>query len=243
MTNFPPIERQRLCNKVSKLLEEIITKEYKVGDRLPSETELAKYFKVSRIVLREAVKILAERGMLETKQGVGTFVIKPDLKNVSKALERFINVNLDCSYKDLYEIRRILEVGIAKLAAIRASKEDISLLKKAIDEMEKNRDLDDKWSKADLSFHILLAKATHNELFPTLLSPITNQLLKAYFLTHQVPGSINSGLQHHRNILEKITARDSEGAGKAMLAHLEDSEHYIMLAEEIRFNYQKGGSV
>jgi len=229
---YKPIDRQRLCTEVSRRLEEIITKEYSIGDRLPPENDLAHLFGVSRNVLREAVKILAERGLLEAKQGIGTFVAQPGLKHVSKALKRFITVTPNCSYQHIYEVRRVLEVGIAKLAATRATEEDICKMEQSLDEMEKNLDSGEKWSKADLGFHNSLADATHNPLFAALLEPITNQLLEVYFITYQVIGSTRSGLHHHRNIIERVAARDAVGAEKAMLAHLEDSERYLISAEE-----------
>jgi len=226
-----PIKKQWLFKEVAQYLEKRILKNvHKPGDKLPPEQVLAKEFGVSRNVIREAYKSLMERGLLIVKQGKGTFVTTPNLSVVSQALNRFIQTTKETSYADLYEIRRILEVASARLAAKRATSKDLIAVKNAFNIMEKGASSGEEWAKADLEFHTAIARATHNALFSALLQPITDQLLEVYILGYQFAGAVESSRKYHRKILEKIQAKDIEEAGKAMLDHLKESEVWVKKA-------------
>jgi GntR family transcriptional repressor for pyruvate dehydrogenase complex len=217
--------------EVSARLEKMILSGiYKPEEKLPSEQALANEFGVSRNVIREAYKSLMERGLVAVKQGKGTFVTSPNLSLVSQALNRFIQGTERNSYANLYEIRRVLEVTSAKLAAKRANNEDLVAMEKAIETMKKKVSFGEEWAKADLTFHIALAKATHNPLFSALLEPIASQLLEAFVLGYRATDAVESGVKYHQQIIGKIRTRDVKGAEEAMLAHLRHSEEQVKMA-------------
>jgi len=219
--------------EVSGRLEKmILSGVYKPREKLPSEQTLANEFGVSRNVIREAYKSLMERGLVAVKQGKGTFVTTPDLSLVSQALNRFIQGTEKNSYTNLYEIRRVLEVAGAKLAAKRANSEDLVAMEEAIETMKKKANSGEEWAKADLTFHTALAKATHNPLFSALLEPIASQLLEAFVLGYRAVDAVESGLKYHYQIIRKIRRKDVKGAGEAILAHLRHSEEQVKMAAQ-----------
>jgi len=233
MDQSKPIERQRLFTEISSRLERmILSGKYTPGDKLPPEQVLADKFGVSRNVVREAYKSLVERGLIVIKQGKGTFVTSPNPNVVSQAINRFIQHMGRKPYAHLYEIRRILEVAGARLAAERATDKDLRAMKEAIDEMREKADSREEWAKADLTFHIALAKATHNPFFPILLEPIAKYLLEAFILGYQADDAIESGLKYHGQIIERIQAKDAKSAGEIMLAHLVHSEEQVKQATQ-----------
>ena len=221
---MPPIKKWALFEQVAQRLEDRILKNiYKPGDKLLPEQTLANEFGVSRNVIREAHKGLMERGLVVIKQGKGTFVTKPSPTVTKQALRRFIHRE-KTSFIDLYEIRFTIELVSAKLAAERASNEDLVAIEYAIKTMEKKAKHREGWARADLEFHLGVARATHNSLFPLLLEPIGSQLLESFVLGYEVKGVIEGGLTQHLRIIEKIRAKDSSGAEEAMLVHLLESE-------------------
>ena len=175
----PLAREKRLYERVAdKILTLIKNDTWQPGDRLPPERELADAFGVSRTVVREAIKVLEAQGVLETVTGSGVYVRPPDSSVVSRSLQTYIQL-LDQDDIDLRlaEIRRVLEVEIAALAAERAAPEQQVELQQLCRDMRQQADSAQALAELDLRFHLLLADATQNQLFRILLTPLIEQVV------------------------------------------------------------------
>jgi GntR family transcriptional regulator, transcriptional repressor for pyruvate dehydrogenase complex len=226
MKTFKKVERKRLPELVASEIEEaIIDGTFAIASQLPSEQNLADQFGVSRNVVREAFKFLQERGLIEILNGSGAYVCQPSSEATSNALGRYIRLlGAGASIAALYEARRTLEGANVRFAAQRADDEDLATLGGCIKRMEEHAGSIEKWSEADLDFHLAIAKATHNPFLRLLLEPLVDQLREVIAEGYRVPGAVERGLQAHIRLFRCIKARDSEGAHQAIMEHLNDSE-------------------
>ena len=220
-----PLEReQRLYERVvDKIIDLIQGNTWGPGDRLPPERDLAEAFGVSRTVVREAVKVLETRGVLETLTGSGLYVRQPNSSTVSRSLRLYLQL-LDQDGIDvrLAEIRRVLEVEIAALAAVRATPEERQELRRLCEEMRKHADMSRVLAELDFRFHLLLAEATRNELFGVLLTPLMEQLREhfAYAWDHYGARPVEQVFEQHEAIVAAVEACDAELARCKMTEHI-----------------------
>jgi len=218
------LQRDRLYEQVANQIEKLIIDElFRPGDKLPGERDLAERLGVSRTVIREATRVLSVCGLVDVKPGSGTYIQKLSPGNAAAPIGLFLKLQHAAnSFQNLCEVRFTLEVDIAGLAAERATDEDIVAMEAATEEMAGHIADAEQFVQYDLDFHSALATATDNDLYSVLLTPITDLLLD-FRLTayhYDVQGSIEGGLTHHRCILERVKARDAEGARRAMREHL-----------------------
>jgi GntR family transcriptional regulator, transcriptional repressor for pyruvate dehydrogenase complex len=233
-----PVPRTHLSASVAERLAEAMqTGALEVGERLPGERELARRLRVSRIVVREALKALGERGLVEVRPGIGTFVVALDAAVATRPLSRFIrHRRVDSAH--LFEVRRALEPAVAAYAAARAAGEPLEALRVNLQRtagivarLDGAPALVEGFAWADLEFHQLLAAATGNALFEMLLSPLLENLLDVRRAGTQLPGAARRAHDDHRRILERVIARDAAGARRAMRDHLIAVEGWITAAE------------
>ena len=236
MKYFERIEKTRLSETVARQLEEaIISGTLTVGTRLPSEQSLANQFGTSRNVVREAFRILQERGLIEIVSGSGAFVSQPNSEVTTDALGRYIRLSgVNSSIQAIYEARRVLEAENARLAAQRASEQDLESLAACLTRMREHEGSIEKWSEADLDFHLIIAKATGNPFLSLFLELLVNQLRSVIAEGYMVPGAKETGYQAHLRLYECIKARDPEGACQVIMDHLYDSEKRVRAYEERR---------
>jgi GntR family transcriptional repressor for pyruvate dehydrogenase complex len=226
MKTFQKIERKRLPELVANEVEEaIIGGSYAFGSQLPSEQQLANQFGVSRNVVREAFKFLKERGLISIMNGSGAYVCPPSSEQTSSALGRYMRLlGAHDSIEMLYEARRLLEGANARLAAERADSADLASLAECLQRMQKHAGSIERWSAADLDFHLAIAKATHNPFLAVLLEPLVDQLRGVIAEGYLVPGAVERGLQANIRLFNSLQAHDAEGAYAAIMEHLNDSE-------------------
>ena len=219
-----PVEQlssRRLYEQLAeRIRQQILSGALNPGDRLPTERDVARDYGVSRTVVREAVKTLQQDGLIEVKAGLGTFVVDATDKAFSQSLSLLMSVNLSDNLLDVVEIREILEVQMAALAATRAKPEDIEKLKSAVGIMDQSLDDVSEFIKQDHAFHLALAQATQNAVMPLLVSSIVDLLQQLRSRTASVNGSLERGQRHHKRILDAICRGDAEAAHEAMRAHL-----------------------
>lgn len=234
ITTFTKIERPRLSQLVANQLEEaIFSRIFKSGERLLSEQALANQFGVSRNIVREAFKMLQERGLIQIVSGSGAFVSHPNSEATADALGRYIRwLGTDHSIKALYEVRRILEGATARLAAQRANEQDLETLAVCLARMRQHEGSLEKWAEADLEFHLTVAKATHNPFLGLLLEPLVDQLRDVIGGGYLVPGAVDTGLEAHIKLYHCIENGDAEGAYNAIMEHLHDSEARVETYQE-----------
>jgi GntR family transcriptional repressor for pyruvate dehydrogenase complex len=218
-------EIKPLYEQVVDLIEEkILSGELRLGDRLPTENELTTIYKVSRTVIREAMKTLKERGWVETLPAKGTFVVDHVAKGVGLSFDRAIRNAPDGGYNYLIKVREILEPEIAALAAAEASKKHIAALGDTIHKMNYILNTGyniEEFLKADFSFHMLLAESTGNPLIMLVLDPIV-QLMRGqqeYYLLN-VEESGQKSLNFHELILNAVETRDAAAARRYMYEHI-----------------------
>jgi len=220
-----PLEReQRLYERVTERILALIKEDtWQPGDRLPPERELAEAFGVSRTVVREAVKVLEAQGVLETSTGSGVYVRLPDSSVVSRSLRTYIQLlHQDDIDLRLAEIRRVLEVEIAALAAERATMEQRGELERLCHEMRQQSQSAQALAKLDFKFHLLLAESTQNQLFSMLLTPLIEQLRGHFFHVWAGYGTrpLERVFEQHEALVEAIQHSDPARARKMMIQHL-----------------------
>jgi GntR family transcriptional repressor for pyruvate dehydrogenase complex len=225
--SFKPVERApRLSDTVAQqLLDSIFDRGLRPGDRLPSERELGEQFGVSRTVIREAVRSLVAVGVIEARPGTGLSVAAVDAASVTTSMSLYLRGIGEIPYEKLHEIRTMIEVQVAGRAAERATDLDIAALQAVLARFEESsRDGDvEQCADADVEFHRRLARATHNELYLVMLDSIGDILHEIRRQAIGAPGSMELAASAHAAILERVAARDPEGARRAMQAHLDDA--------------------
>jgi GntR family transcriptional repressor for pyruvate dehydrogenase complex len=216
---YHPIQSERLYERIVDQIERLIAAgDLKVGDQLPAERELAEQFNVSRTAVREAIKALREKGLVEIRLGRGTFVTKGAAGAVRHSLGLLLKDENGSS--NLTEVREILEPEIAALAATRVTEENIAAMREAVETMETALDNAEVFVEADLDFHLALAEATQNPVIPSLVDSIVDLLREQRKRTGNVEGGLARGQYHHKMILEAIIQRDPAAARQAMHDHL-----------------------
>lgn len=219
-----PLEReQRLYERVvDKILELISSGAWKPGFRLPTERELSDAFGVSRTVVREAVKALEARGVLESAMGSGVSVRMVDFNMVSQSLRTYMQLsNQDDFEIRLNEVRRVLEVEMVALAAARKTHEQLVQLHQICQQMRTGKHTAKEMAELDFRLHVTLAEATQNDLFKVLLAPLINQLRDQIILTWEdFPRPVNEVFDQHEAVVSAIENGDADAARQAMLRHL-----------------------
>lgn len=218
---YEAIQSERLYEKIVDQIEgRILAGELKPGDHLPPERELAEQFRVSRTAVREAVKTLAEKGLVQVRPGRGTFVTNDTSEAVRHSLGRMLKIGQPEGARHLVEVREIFEPETAALAAVRASDEQITALGEAVTMMDSALDDGETFIEGDLDFHLTLAEASQNALIPILIDSIVDLLREQRMAIFLVAGGPQRGQYHHRRILEAVIRHDPDAAREAMRAHL-----------------------
>jgi len=225
---FSPPTRFGLLEQVAAQLEELVLSgRLEIGTKLPSEGELATQFGVSRPVVREAMAQLRERGLIETVNGNGTYVRRPDNDHLADVLlrhMRFETLARPHVIENLYEARTAVEVMAARLAAGRASEAERHTIATCVSDMRAAQGHPDEWIAADMGFHQAIADASHNPLLGAFLSPMTKIIEQSISESQRDPAAVRAGLAAHEEIWRAIEAGDEAGAGQAMFDHLQDSK-------------------
>lgn len=227
MTTFEPVRKSAIAEEISaRLLSLIQEKQLKPGDKLPPERELAATMQVSRPSLREALRALSMMNIVEIHQGDGTYVtsLEPDL--LVEHLDFVISLD-DSTLHHLFEVRRILEVGIASLAAQRASDRQTAALEELFDESVECRTDATAFLQVDLAMHELMAEATGNPLLKRVMASMSRMGLASRSRTGASQPVRDRTVIDHRAIVAAIKAHDPDAAAQAMLDHLEHVEQSL----------------
>ena len=202
-----------------RLAEMIVHGRFAPGDKLPSEPELSHELNVSRTTLREALRILSTRGLVEVRRGVGTFVTESRNIHADYDVLRIRNTNV--STKDLYEMRLMFEPQAAYYAALRASSEELNEIFRCCalnDQMI--RSADPQWDETEQKFHNAIASATHNPFITALLPVFNRAIHHGILLANEAPEVAEMTLHDHRVLVQYIRERNPEGAKTAMQLHI-----------------------
>jgi GntR family transcriptional repressor for pyruvate dehydrogenase complex len=214
-----------MADRVAHSLLEYLLRsdQVKIGDRLPSERELADAFGVGRSAVREALKALSFLGLLEIRPGSGTFLLSPESNLLPQVIEWGLLIG-ESHTRDLVELRALLEIGIAGIAATRRDDEDLTALETYIEIMKTSDG--DTFVDADIAFHLRLAQATNNSTISDLHSNI--QALLRVWMTRVVTARGPKDMsQQHEAVLEAVQRGDPAAAQSAMQSHMQSAREQL----------------
>jgi GntR family transcriptional regulator, transcriptional repressor for pyruvate dehydrogenase complex len=230
---FKPIRTKRLYQEIVEQIRELMTGgELKPGDKLLSERDLAERLQVSRPSVREAIRSLELMGFVEIRRGGGTFVRDANADDIIRPLAMFLAVERS-SLLEMFEVRRVFETAAARMAAERASPDEVSRMEAALETMRERLNARDseKGEEADVDFHTTIAEATHNallvRLFRTLSAEFTRAVSVARRELYAVQDNPAKLVAQHRRIYRAIKDQDPETAARAMREHLNYAEREL----------------
>ncbi|MDB0566013.1 FadR/GntR family transcriptional regulator [Ralstonia solanacearum] len=204
------------------------------GDKLPTESELMAALGVSRTVVREAISRLQAKTLIETRHGIGSFVLEPPA-------ETAIQLGAASTLQDILamlELRVALETECAGLAAQRATPEDLAALRNALDAFEQDQAEGNDSAASDLRFHLAIAHSTRNPHFVAVLDQLGKTLIPRSRIAPPQVGYLNTPesratvSREHRSIYEAISRKDPEAARAAMRMHLSNSRERLRRAHD-----------
>jgi DNA-binding FadR family transcriptional regulator len=203
------IQRKTLAQEVAdRLIEGILNNDYPVGEKLPTEPELMKIYGVGRSSIREAIKILSIKGVLNVHQGLGTFVVS---KNMQESLESQMD---KAQIGDVQEVRSLLDSKIAAKAAFFRSKEQLKNIKLYLDLRnrlaEENKILE--CYHADINFHVAIAEACRNILLKEIYKVASSHILRSFESSHTDTESFKDSQDIHNRLYLAIENKDAENA-------------------------------
>ncbi|MFJ7511275.1 FadR/GntR family transcriptional regulator [Peribacillus simplex] len=239
---YKKIKPKKIYEEVSDELYEMIRSgSLKPGEQLDSIQQLAENFQVGRPAIREALSALSSMGLIEIKQGEGTFVKTFDPTIMNQPLSAALLMDQD-NIKHLLEVRKILESGTAEVAAKKRTEENLIELKERLFDMEKVSDDEELSDKADIAFHVAVANASQNELLITLMNHVSELMTEKMrdirrIALYSEEMTLKQLYQQHVRIYDAIVTQDEDGARSAMLFHLQSVEE--SLDRVIQKNQQK----
>ncbi|MDD3472994.1 MAG: FadR/GntR family transcriptional regulator [Syntrophaceae bacterium] len=221
---FKKIKSERLSEKVASQLKKAISQGiFRVGEKLPSQPDLAEMMGVSRPSVREAIQILEIQGMLESVKGGGTTVRNIAEQSIRKPIEIFLDEDKN-SIIDLTEVRALMEVWAARKAAQTRTDQEADRMLEYLLEMENDFKANEIRFEVDVKFHMEVASATHNVIFAHLIDSVFQLITRAIRLAREKVFLDRHDqkliLQHHRSVYEAIRDRDPDKAEAAMRTHL-----------------------
>lgn len=216
------VRSQKLSSEVVQQLENLIlNNELSIGDSLPAERELASRLGVSRNVLREAISVMVQKGLLEVRQGSGTYVASPTVELLRDSLSFFVRFS-DSGLFDLLEARFALEAQIAELAAQRRTPQDLEIIQTKFIELTQSYNNPDSYIEADIQFHTALAKAARNPILILLLDSIRSAMRENIrYLLNNHPRAVEEATHYHQKIMIAIEEQSPIDARENMRQHLE----------------------
>lgn len=234
---YDEIKKNNICDQiVDKIKGSILRGDFKPGDQLPNERQWAEIFNVSRISVREALRSLRQMGFLETRPGEGTFVKEINSGFLANAFSSYLAYG-NRPIVEVLELRELMEVRAAQLAAERADNEDIIHIKNCKDEVEEIiRNTSDitksAFYQADLEFHKAIARASKNSLYEKIIDAIRETLKIHQELSIKEPEGYKKIIYYHREIFESIKNKNPERASQIMYEHLKKIEGAVVKSIE-----------
>lgn len=225
----------RLSDRVAAELQRLIlTEELRFGERLPTEAELGQLFGVSRTVVREAVRSLVSKGLLEVRQGGGITVRFPDIEQVSELLTFSLRSAGGDMFESIHEVRSLLEVEIAGLAADRRTDSDVALLQTALTKSAEGDRTTEAWARADVELHQAIALATHNPLHAVLLHSMAELLTELRTTASRLADTPSRAHSYHQRIVQAIIDGNRTEARRAMKEHMAEARNTYRTARLTR---------
>lgn len=229
---FKQIRPKKIYEEIAEALHEgIRSGALKPGEKLASVQQLAENFQVSRSAVREALSALKAKGLIEMRQGEGTYVKKFEADQIMFSLPSAILMKKE-DINHLLEVRRIMETGAAAAAANNRTDEDLKKMKAALEEMKMANGVEELGEKSDLDFHLAVAVSSQNPLLVNLLLNVSDIMQEAMKETRRLwlfskQTTTERLYEEHLTIYEAIVKKDENKASEAMLYHLQKVEKVL----------------
>ena len=217
-----------LYERIADLLEErILSDGYEIEKKLPSEQALAEQYSVSRTVIREALKLLKERGLVDSRNGMGSYVTKPEAGNLADVIYRMAVLD-KISYADIYDVRKILEIAACREAASSVRNDQLAKMNAYLEKL-KDRSISVKERRElDYNFHAAIAEASGNRLLGIMVRTTRNVFIAMIEKGIFTEGGIEDAILRHDRIMQALINHDPAAAEKAMQEHLDQSYENVV---------------
>jgi len=219
---------------VDKITNSIINAELSDGELLPPENQLCGIFGVSRSILREAVRVLVSKGLIEVKQGYGTFVRRPKIDIPEEAVRNYLMTHT-FSLLQLMEVRTPIEVEVARLAAERRDEKHVKNMEESLQTMSVTLKSAEVYAEADANFHKAIIDASGNLIFGIMIRSIMGNLHISRQLAIRHFGS-EVVIQEHKGIFEAIKKKQPRLAAEKMKEHMDGTLKRINQVNELLGN-------
>ena len=213
---------ETIADKIERL---ILTEEMQTDSKMPSEQYLADSFGVSRPVIREALKLLRERGLITSRQGAATVITEPCTEVLARNLNRIILMK-NVTPMQVYQIRMVLEMMSIHQATERFTEKDIEELCELNGDMIKSKGDRTLRAELDMAFHKRIADIAENPLLSMMLDAVSTLMQPLIISNLEKLGDADRGDESHRKIIEAIRSGDGELASDVMKEHLTSSAQY-----------------
>jgi GntR family transcriptional repressor for pyruvate dehydrogenase complex len=226
-SDFEAVRKNKVYEEVARQIERLILKKLKPGDKLPSERELAEMLQVSRSSIRDAIRGLELRGVVEPRQGAGTIVREASADSMVNPFANALKRRREM-VSELLDFRKMLEPPLAARAATHASADEISEMEEILQRQEAKLSRGENTIDEDAEFHYGVALASGNSVVLKVLDIVMDLLRDTRERSLQVEGRPRKSLIGHQRILAAIKRQDAESAKAAMRRHIEDVEEIVL---------------
>lgn len=230
---FSRVQTKKIYELVAEQIRKRIQSgELKPGERLESVEQLAKRFQVGRSTIREALSALRAMGLVDIRQGEGTFVTSYDLMKLAQPIGDFANINKK-EMMEFFEVRKIIESGAAGIAACKRKDRHLKAMREAIEAMEQATGGDNLGEIADANFHLAIAESTQNSVLIKMMEMISDTLRDTMRESRRLwlfseDSTLDRLHQEHRSIFNSIEEQNPILAQQLMLAHLVKVENVLV---------------
>lgn len=227
--NYKKIKPKKLYEEVAEAIHEMIRSgQLKPGQKLDSVQQLADNFQVGRSAIREALTSLRAMGLVELRQGEGTYINEFETDQITSSLASAILMNKN-DIVNLLEVRKIIEIGAVSEAAEKRTDEQLKLLEDALNEMRSSNGIEGLGEEADFKFHLTLADATQNSLLFSLLNHVFGLMSETLKETRRVllytkQTTVEQLYKEHLDIYQAVREQDKDKARHYMLVHIQNVE-------------------
>jgi GntR family transcriptional repressor for pyruvate dehydrogenase complex len=223
---FEAIPRSKVYQEVAKQLERRITEEMKPGDLLPPERQLVEMLGVSRSSVRDAIRSLELKGLLEPRQGVGTVVCRPGASPANPLATALLEKRKTVA--ELLDVRQMLEPPLARRAALHITRDEIAEIEEILVRQEAKVGRGELGIEEDSEFHYTIALASDNTAVLKVMDVLMDLLRETRERSLQVEGRQEKSLAGHRRILAALKRGDAAAAEAAMRRHLQEMEQIVL---------------
>lgn len=222
------VKKTKIYEQIVSQIKDLITQgKLKSGDQLPPERELSETFRVSRASVREAIRSLESQGLLDSRQGDGTYIALHAVELLVQPLASALFAEKE-SQIELFEMRRLIEPQLAYLATERATPDEVARMEEILKWQEEQIAQGESGMEADTAFHYALAQAAKNRILIRIVNTMVDLLSQSRDRSLQVLGRPSKSLARHKEILEAIKSGNKERAAMAMRKHIEAIERNLL---------------